>query len=295
MRSDATQRALARSRASSRMPSASTPMWGAQMRRIRSGVSSNGSSSRSTIDVVVAERLPLLEPQGAALYGTASRQPRVKIGAATVRCARGPVHVDQLARRPACASRSAGGGRSCACAALLGVARSPRQGARSKPSALRAVREAPRSMRALAPPRARPPQASRPPARRSGVQRLALHRQPEQQRRMAVSAVHSCDRRPRRGGSGPSPAARARAPSACGRRDRFRCAPGACRAAGVQRLGPLCGEPCSSRARSSGGGGGAQIEVGQRGPQVEAGAADHDRRAARTSSASSISAWASSV
>ena len=50
------------------MPSANTPVCGAQIARIRAGVSSNGSASRFDDQVVVAERLPLLELHAAAVY-----------------------------------------------------------------------------------------------------------------------------------------------------------------------------------------------------------------------------------
>ena len=47
------------------MPSAETPVWAAQMARIRAAVSSNGSVRGLHDHVVVAERLPLLELHGA--------------------------------------------------------------------------------------------------------------------------------------------------------------------------------------------------------------------------------------
>ncbi len=49
---------------SSRMPSDRTPVWGSQSAWIRLGVSSKGRSRSSTISVVVAQGLPLLEPHG---------------------------------------------------------------------------------------------------------------------------------------------------------------------------------------------------------------------------------------
>ena len=66
IRSRASDRASSGSE-SSRMPSANTPVWGAQIARIRPGVSVERERGGLHDQVVVAQRLPLLEVHAPAV------------------------------------------------------------------------------------------------------------------------------------------------------------------------------------------------------------------------------------
>ena len=129
------------------------------------------------------------------------------------------------------------------------------------------------------------------------VQRLALHRQAGEQRRVAGVGG------PQPAGAVGAAASRAgveqleRADDAAGAsvgRDRARRPRGsrrrARRAAPRRPRAASCARPALADAGSRRR---AQVELGERGAQVQAGAADDDRRGARRRAAPSISAWAS--
>ena len=129
------------------------------------------------------------------------------------------------------------------------------------------------------PPRRRRRRPSRRPARRSARPALAVHHQAGQQRRVAGLLGPQLGRRRRRAAARRPRAARARARAACRRSARW---PGgrparapassACSARGA------LGRSSALRQRSrTPRGGRAEVELGQRGAQVEAGAADDDR------------------
>ena len=235
--------------------------------------------------VVVAERLPLLESHQA---------PESRISCATVvRVAPGHVdhaHPGELAHPRQLAPRVV------ARAALhrLHVAAS----SSSKPSALRAVSRRTRRVRAqhlLARARREHRLHARVDPR---VQRLALHRQPDQQRRVAHLLAPQLRRR-RRGGSQLARVEqleRAHDPLAVVRVDRL--APPTARAAASRACS--AGAPVAFELRHPAlahalGRRRTQVELGQRRAQVQARAAHHDRPRARAPAAPSISACASSA
>ena len=233
--------------------------------------------------VPVRRRCSSAAVRAAAPATSASATPRP----ATSRLAAG--HVEHRARRRACASRSAGGGRSCGVRRFI-ASTSPASSS-SNPSALRAVGRGAGGVRAADLVLRRRRRASRPRARRSA---RTGPRAPSSARPAASGGARR--RRPQlglRSGAAPArrcPAARARGRSAGGRWARSRGAAHGARAASVAcsalgaallELGqPALAHPLGRRR--------AQAQLGQRGPQVQAGAADDDRprgrrRAARRS------------
>ena len=221
--------------------------------------------------VVVAERLPFLER--ASRPARSLQRGRQLVG-------RAPAGVERARRRPACASRSAGAWRSCGCGAS-----SPRRRRSAAPRSRApraAVLEAPRAVRgadlldhAGGDHRIDAPVDAR-------VERVALHHEADEARRVAHLARSTAATRPRGGSSAPiSSSSSARtirwrsAGSIVAAAHGARCASSACRA-----CGPLRSSSWFQRSRTPGGGGGRSDELGQRGAQVEAGAADDDRRRA---------------
>ena len=200
--------------------------------------------------------------------------PRSRRRAAPRRCAGG---VEHPRPRRACASRSAGGARSCACGAS-----SPRRRRRAAPRTPAPCARSPRRPAAF---------ARRTSSRGAGrehlldprvdprVELLTLHHQPDSSvgwRRASPSTAPS----PRAAGR-----ARRRRSSSSARTRRWR-SPGAISAAahGARRASSACsaGGPMLARARPASaraplGGRRAQAQLGERGPQVEAGPADDDR------------------
>ena len=226
-------------------------------------------------DVVVAERLPLLERERHGRRQSSAQPPAMRSATVARRVSAGAVdHLDarELAH-PGQLAPHVG-----AVAALDPLAR-PRRGSASparwaaislKPSALRAVRDAPRSS-------ARSTSSTAPPASISptrvvdpGRQRLAVHRDPEQRGRAAQvlgpELVRAAVRRP-------CPICS----SSSARTIRLRSF--GCTAAAVSgesrpcsAAGPTSASSRSSPARRSRLRRRAQVELGQRGAQVEAGA-----------------------
>ena len=251
-------------------------------RRTRAGVSSKGSVLVLDDHVVVAQRLPLLERHAGRVSSNSS--------ATSSGVAAGDV--DERRRRAACASRSAGAGRSGACGASS--PRRRRRAARRSRGPCGRCRRRPAASAASTSSAA--PAATMASTRASiaAVQRLAVHDQAE------------------RGGSGGG-CARSRAAGPLGRLlagveqleradealavvgvdGRCRLGVAARRAARGRRRGPSASTAARQRSRAAGVGRRAQVELGQRGAQVQAGAADDDRAAARRRSSASISAWAS--
>ena len=197
--------------------------------------------------------------------------------------ARAPGDVDQLARPAACASTSAGAWRSCGCGASS--PRRRRRAARSKPSALRAVSRGAGGVRARGPRRPPRPRPSRRRARRCA--RTSASRsivEADEQRRVARVGGPQL-RSGRSGGSARRRrAARARARCRCAvaRVDPLRGPRRAPRQLGVQRLRRRARSSSAPSARARlVGRRRAQVELGERGAQVQAGAADDDRRGGR--------------
>ena len=202
------------------------PVWGAQSARTRAAVSGKGKLALLDDHVVVAERLPLLEAHGAALYPRASRSisaaapsavaagqvdacaPRGRLtqpGELALRVvARSPLHRLHVAAQELLeAERSARGAR-CACGVgpahlLDGAGRHHR-------------------LHALADPR---------------VQRLALHHEPAQERR--VAQPRGPELRVLPGGRGLSPISSS----------------SSARSTRVRSPGSIAAAACASRAASS--------------------------------------------
>ena len=254
------------------MPSEPTPKWGSQIRRIRSAVSSQGSASRSTIDVVVAERLPLLEPHRRRGY---PRSSAATISAATS-ASLAPAAVDH-ASTPSILPHP---GQLAAGEAPLGALHRLDVAGEQLLEADRRARR-PRGARrvgAARPPPRRPAGPSRRPGRRSAPASSSRSIvRPTSSRRMAQPLASTARRRVACGaipsrcelGQPRDPLAVVGVHAA----RRARASSSACSASGPA-LGELAPRP---RARTSDGHRRAQLELGERRAHVEAGAADDDR------------------
>ena len=223
-----------------------------------------GSHSRSTWpgsaamlledEVVVAQRLPLLEPHGVRSWRPARRRRPPASG----RSCR------SRARRGACAATSAGAWRSGG--SCVFIASTSPSSSSSKPSALRAVGGGAGARRASAPPRGAGREHGVDRARRSGRRaRRGPSSAPPAASDGAVCAVHS---------SG----ARARAAAARGRRRAAR-APGGC--AGGRWARSRCATCSGSAACSCGAAGAASLGPALRGPRGDGGRRSSSASAAR--------------
>ncbi len=198
-----------------------------------------------------------LLPAHAAAVRLAEPQRDHRVGKLVRRCGRW--RRVTLTPPRACASRSAGGARSCGCAASS--PRRRRRAAPRSPSALRAVTDAPAAL-------ARRTSSCAPgrdhrvdPGVDLRVQLLALHHQPDQQRRPAHRGRSTAPTRRRAARARRRRAARARARSAGGRPAGSRPPPRARAARGrrVARPGPRCSSSASQRSRTPSGGGGRRL------------------------------------
>ena len=227
--------------------------------------------SRSTIDVVVAERLPLLEPHPAQAIARQLEQrddlaprPRRRRGRVRSISATSSIRRIQVSWRRA--------KRHCA----RFIASTSPASSSSKPIAARAVREAPAASALrdlLLAPRAATISSTRASIRARSASRSTVSPT------SSVGHAQALAPQPVAGGvRRRSRAARARsgARSACGRWGaRPEASSGASSACSAS--GPRSASSASTSARTSDGHRRAQLELGERGAHVEAGAADDDR------------------